>query len=258
MFLAHGARALAAGTLGVALAATAAAGLALTPPGPAPAGVIISPGVRHLEREARQGPSTTAQCEQSIRIACYNPLQLQRAYNLPVLYARGITGKGATIVIVDPYGSPTIVSDLRDFDSTESVPNPPSLQIIRPAGAVPAFNPGNAGMVGWASETTLDVEYAHAIAPGAKILLVETPGGGKAGTVDMSQIVTAERYVISHHLGGVISQSFVATEQAVGSAAIQSLRGAYQAAYASHVTVLAGAGDSGATGFQANQQDYYT
>ncbi len=46
MFLAHGARALAAGTLGVALAATAAVGLALTPPGPAPgqAGVIISPG----------------------------------------------------------------------------------------------------------------------------------------------------------------------------------------------------------------------
>ncbi len=260
MFLAHGARALAAGTLGVALAATAAVGLALTPPGPAPgqAGVIISPGVRHLEREARQGPSTTAQCQQSIRIACYNPLQIQQAYHLPVLYAHGITGKGATIVIVDPYGSPTIVSDLRDFDSTESVPSPPSLQIIRPVGQVPAFNPDNAGMVGWASETTLDVEYAHTIAPGAKILLVETPGGGKAGTVSMSQIVTAEKYVISHHLGGVISQSFVATEQAVGSAAIQSLRGAYQAAYSSHVTVLAGAGDSGATGFQANQQSYYT
>src|SRR6266851_2444078 len=183
MFLAHGARALAAGTLGVALAATAAAGLALTPPGPAPGGVIISPGVRHLEHEAKLGPSTTAQCEQTMH---------------------------------------------------------------------------NAGMVGWASETTLDVEYAHTIAPGAKILLVETPGGGKAGTVSMEQIVTAEKYVISHHLGGVISQSFVATEQAVGSAAIQSLRGAYQAAYSSHVTVLAGAGDSGATGFQANQQSYYT
>ena len=95
-------------------------------------------------------------------------------------------------------------------------------------------------MVGWASETTLDVEYAHAIAPGARILLVETPGGGKVGTVGMDQIVTAEKYVISHHLGGVISQSFVATEQAIGSAAIRSLRGAYQAAYSAHVTVLAG------------------
>ena len=266
MYLAHGASALAAGTLGVALAATVAAGLALTPPGPGPAApraqaqasVIITPGVRHLKRESRQGPSTTAECEQSIQIACYNPVQIQQAYNLPSLYSHGITGKGATIVIVDPYGSPTIVSDLRDFDSTENVPNPPSLRIIRPAGKVPAFNPNNANMVGWASETTLDVEYAHTIAPGAKILLVETPGGGSAGTVSMPQIVTAEKYVVRHHLGDVISQSFTATEQAVGSAAIQSLRGAYLEAYSGHVTVLAGSGDSGVTGFESNQQSYYT
>ena len=138
------------------------------------------------------------------------------------------------------------------------MPNPPSLRIIRPAGKVPAFNPNNLGMVGWASETTLDVEYAHTVAPGAKILLVETPGGGSAGTVSMPQIVTAEKYVVGHHLGDVISQSFVATEQAIGSTAIQSLRGAYLAAYSSHVTVLAGSGDSGVTGFESNQQSYYT
>ena len=264
MYLAFGARILAAGTLGAALAAAAAAGVALTPPGPGPvavrsaATVTVTPGVRHLRRESRQGPSTTAECEQSIQIACYNPVQIQQAYNLPSLYARSITGKGATIVIVDPYGSPTIASDLRDFDSAESVPNPPSLRIIRPAGRVPPFNPNNANMVGWASETTLDVEYAHTIAPGAKILLVETPGGGSAGTVSMPQIITAETYVVRHHLGDVISQSFVATEQAIGSAAIQSLRGAYLAAYSGHVTVLAGSGDSGVTGFQPNQQSYYT
>jgi len=260
--LAYGARALAAATLGVAVAATASAALALTPPKPGTAArpqasVIVTPGARHSQRESRQGPSTTAECEQAIQIACYNPVQVQQAYNLPALYSRGITGKGATIVIVDPYGSPAIVSDLRDFDRTEHVPNPPSLRIIRPAGRVPPFNPGNANMVGWASETTLDVEYAHAIAPGAKILLVETPGGGSAGTVSMPQIVTAEKYVISHHLGGVISQSFVATEQAVGSAGIQPLRGAYLAAYSARVTVLAGSGDSGATGFEPDQRDYY-
>jgi len=56
----------------------------------------------------------------------------------------------------------------------------------------------------------------------------------------------------------VISQSFTATEQAVGSAAIQSLRGAYLEAYSGHVTVLAGSGDSGVTGFESNQQSYYT
>ena len=256
MYLAYGARALAAVTLGVAMAATA--GPAAATATATAAGVTITPGVQHQQREPRGGPSTTAECEQQFHIACYNPAQVQRAYNLPALYSRGITGKGATIVIVDPYGSPTIARDLRTFDSTEGVPNPPALRIIRPVGKVPAFNPNNANMVGWASETTLDVEWAHTIAPGARILLVETPGGGKTGTVSMVQIVKAEKYVIRHHLGGVISQSFVGTEQAIGSAAVRSLRGAYLAASAGHVTVLAGSGDSGATGFQPDQQRYYT
>ena len=220
--------------------------------------MIVTPGGRHPQRESDGGPSTTAECEQSLQIACYNPAQLQQAYGLTALYSRGITGKGATIVVVEPYGSPAIARDLRAFDSAENVPNPPSLRIIRPTGRVPRFDPGNANMVGWAGETTLDVEYAHAIAPGAKILLVETPGGGKDGTVSMSQIITAEKYVIRHHLGDVISQSFGAAEQALGSAAIQSLRGAYTAAYANHVTVLAASGDTGVTGFEPSQQSYYT
>jgi len=267
MFLAFGARAVAAGTLGVAVFATAAAGLALTggpppaTPGPAPrtqAEVVISPGTVRLRRETRQGPSDTLQCQQAFHIDCYNPGQVQQAYNLPTLYSHGITGKGATIVIIDPYGSPTIAADLRTFDRTERIPNPPSLQIIRPAGKVPRFSKGNAGMQGWASETTLDVEYAHTIAPGAKILLVETPGGGSAGDVSMSQVVTAEKYVIAHRLGSVISQSFVATEQSIGTAGIRSLRSAYIDAYHHHVTVLSGSGDSGAAGFQANGTSYYT
>jgi subtilase family serine protease len=247
---------LAAAALGIAVAATVAAAPAPTPS--AQAGVVITPGMWRIQHESRRGPSTTAECEQAMQIACYNPAQIQQAYSLLALYSRGITGKGATIVVVDPYGSPTIVRDLRNFDSIENVPNPPSLRIIRPAGKVPTFNPDNANMVGWASETTLDVEYAHAIAPGANILLAETPGGGSAGTVNMSQIVMAENYVIKHHLGDVISQSFVASEQAIGSAAIKSLRGAYLSAYSQHVTVLAGSGDSGATGYMSNQQSYYT
>ena len=259
MYLAYGARALAAVTLAAVTMAAATLGAAAATPGTAatPA-VTITPGVQHHQREPRTGPSTTADCEHAIQIACYNPAQIQQAYNLPALYSQGITGQGATIVVIDPYGSPTIGSDLRTFDRAEGVPNPPSLRIIRPVGRVAAFNANDANMVGWASETTLDVEYAHTIAPGARILLVETPGGGKTGTVSMDQIVTAEKYVIRHHLGSVISQSFVATEQSISSAAIRSLRGVYQAAYSGHVTVLAGSGDSGATGFGSNQQSYYT
>jgi subtilase family serine protease len=263
MHLAVGARALSAAGVGLAVIATAAAGLALTAPGqgrPASASgeVLVSPGVVRLEHEARQGPSDTQQCQQAFHISCYNAAQIQQAYDLPALYSRGITGKGATIVVVDPYGSPTIASDLRTFDREEGIANPPSLRIIRPAGKVPSFRQGNAGMAGWASETTLDVEYAHTIAPGAKILLVETPGGSGTGNISMTQVITAEKYVIAHRLGTVISQSFVATEQSIGRAGIQALRGAYTDAYRHHVTVLSGAGDSGAAGYKANGSSFYS
>src|SRR5690349_15281709 len=264
MYLVRGARVLAAGTLGLAmLAAGGASATAVTSPAVrsqtgAGDGVIITPGTRHPQQETGDGPSTTAECEQSLHIACYNPAQLQQAYGLNALYSRGITGKGATIVIVEPYGSPTIASDLRAFDRAENVPNPPSLRIIKPAGKVPHYNPDNPDMVGWAGETTLDVEYALAIAPGAKILLVETPGSGRSGTAALSPVLTAEKYVIRHHLGDVISQSFGITEQALGSAAIRSLRSAYTAAYANHVTVLAASGDTGAAGLEASQTSYYT
>ncbi len=66
----------------------------------------------------------------------------------------------------------------------------------------------NGNREGWAGETDLDVEYAHAIAPGANILLVETPTSENEGTTGFPQIEKAEKYVVRHHLGGVISQSF--------------------------------------------------
>ncbi len=83
-------------------------------------------------------------------------------------------------------------------------------------------------MTSWAAETTLDVEYAHALAPGASILLAETPTSENEGTSGFPQIVTAEEYVIDHGLGAVISQSFSATEETFASyAQIKPLRAAY-------------------------------
>ena len=123
-----------------------------------------------------------------------------------------MTGKGATIVIVDSYGSPTIKNDLSVFDRAYGLPAPPKFRIIQPAGKVPAYDPANSDMVGWAGETTLDVEWAHAVAPGANILLVETPVSETEGMHGFPQIIAAEEYVLNHHLGDVISQSFSATE----------------------------------------------
>jgi subtilase family serine protease len=224
---------------------------------PAQGGVIVRPGVIHVGRAAA-GPPTTADCEKAYNIACYGPAQLRRAYDLPALYARGVTGRGTTIVIVDSYGSPTIRHDLGVFDQAYGLPAPPSFRIIQPAGRVPGYDPANSDMVGWAGETTLDVEWAHAVAPGAKILLVETPVSETEGVHGFPQIVTAEQYVLSHYRVDVISQSFSATEETFASKAqIEALRGAYQAAYQDHVTVLAASGDSGAADVGQDETTYY-
>jgi subtilase family serine protease len=178
------------------------------------------------------------------------PAQLRAAYDLGPLLRHGINGKGQTIVIVDSFGSPTITGDLAVFDKQFGLPAPPSLRVIQPAGPVPAFRP-TSPRTGEAGETTLDVESAHVIAPDASILLVETPTLEEEGRSGFPQIVTAEDYVIRHHLGGVISQSFGATEQTFRSeASLRQLRGPYllaaQPAY--KVTVLAATGDTGAAG----------
>jgi subtilase family serine protease len=254
----------------VTLAASAitltAAAIAVTAPG-APAArdsaalpvVTVRPGVTHIGRTDKQGPPTTGYCETNYKIACYQPGQVRQAYDLPALYGKGVTGKGATIVIVDSFGSPTIAHDLAVFDKQFGYPAPPSFKIITPAGKVPPYNPNNSDMVGWAGETTLDVEYAHTIAPGANILLVETPVSETEGVTGFPQIVTAEEYVINHHLGDVISQSFSATEQTFASyKQLAPLRAAYIDAYQHGVTVLAASGDSGAADVGLDQTTYYT
>ena len=180
----------------------------------------------------------------------HSPAQFQQAYDLGPLYKQGDNGAGETIVIVDSFGFQNIQSELTTFDKGFGLPAPPSFRIIRPVGKVPAFDPTKRPqMVGWAQETSLDVEYSHAIAPGANILLVETPVPETLGTHGLPQIVKAENFVIAHHLGTVITQSFGAPEAGFPSAAsIMRLRSAYVNAAKNGVTVLASSGDGGSTG----------
>jgi subtilase family serine protease len=212
----------------------------------AAASIVVRPMLITRFASAAQVPSNQA-CVLQFTEPCYQPAQLQTAYNEQPLFKRGITGKGQTIVIVDSFGSPTIRSDLRSFDNAFGLPAPPSFRIISPAGRVPRYN-GGATERGWAGETTLDVDWAHAIAPGASILLVETPVPESTGLDGIPQIVEAENYVIDNHLGQVISQSFGTAEATFPSAAsIYGMRSAYTNAEQNQVTVLAAAGDDGAT-----------
>src|SRR5580692_4912745 len=256
--LAVGAAALAVGVV----AAVAPAGSAATKSSATTAPTVaINPGVIH-PMGVLAAPSQ-ANCVKYGYYHCLTPGQVEDAYNLPPLYARGVTGRGETIVIVDSFGSPTIKHDLAVFDQQFKLPAPPSFRIITPSGVIPKWNKNNSDMTGWGGETTLDVEYAHTIAPGANILLVETPVSETEGVTGFPQIVKAENYVLKNHLGDVISQSFSATEQTfAGLKQIDqdNLRSAYirAAAEKDGPTVLAASGDSGVADVELNGTTYYT
>jgi subtilase family serine protease len=213
----------------------------------------------HVLRSHRMTAApTTTDCLNAYGIRCYGATQIEAAYDVKPLWSKGLDGTGRTIVVVDSFGSPTIAADLHTFDTTYGLPDPPNLTVIQPAGQVPAFDPSNNDMWNWAFETTLDVEYAHAIAPGAKILLVETPVSETEGVQGFPEIVKAENYVIDHHLGDVITQSFGATEQTFPSAAsIYALRSAFFNARRHGVTVLGSSGDEGATDYEADGSTLY-
>jgi subtilase family serine protease len=229
---------------------TGRAGRPGTRPARAAAPIAIYPQVRVVGRRVTAAPA-----------GGYTPAQLRAAYFVNPLFRAGITGKGQSIVIVDSFGSPTIRHDLGVFDRAFKLRPPSSLLIIHPAGQIPRFRPTSTRLA-WAQETTLDVEWAHVMAPAARIVLVETPVPENEGTSGFPQIVRAEEYVIAHRLGGVISQSFGATEQTFpkGSLNRLRLRGAYlEAAKAAYdVTVVSASGDAGATDYRSAMRSYYT
>ncbi len=208
-------------------------------------------------------PLSTSQCLATIKLRCYSPLQYRVAYDLYPLYQAKspITGQGQTIMIVDSFGSPTIRKDLAYFDHQWGIPDPPKLNEYRLGKW--AFDKSNATQDGWAEETTLDVEYAHAIAPGATIDLVETPVAETEGVTGFPQMMMAIKDVIDHEKVDVISQSFGATENTFPGfasrnyASIDRLRYAFQDAAKRHVTVLAASGDSGATNDKADGATLY-
>jgi len=194
-------------------------------------------------------PPDTEMCRTLFDVSCYRPAQLQRAYHVAALHAAGLDGRGRTIAVVVAFGSPTIDADLDHFDATFGLPAPPSLRVIAPAGAPPTFDPQDPDMAGWAAETTLDVEAAHLMAPAASILVVATPVSETEGLQGFPEIARAERFVIERHLADVVSQSFGATEETFGQPApVLGLRSVFESARRERVTLLAAAGDTGATG----------
>ena len=247
-----------------ALAAVTAVAVSLAG-GKATSGVLPAPHPTLVDYQFVSGsetPPTEAQCE-SVKRTCFTPQAIQSAYDVGPLYAGGLNGKGMTIAIVDSWGSDTIAHDLHVFNNAfglqpmcgeEGVtcaPGMPTFKVFFPNGS-PATTPqpGNGTHIEdktvWDLETTLDVETAHAIAPGANILLVATTGAETLGVQGFPNMMKAERTVIDNGSAQVISQSFASAEEAFGStASLLNLRDAFQDAAAKGVTVFGASGDNG-------------
>jgi hypothetical protein len=97
----------------------------------------------------------------------YTPSQIRHAYGFDKISG---DGTGQTVAIIDAYDDPNIFKDLDVFDSTFGIPGGAASNFLTKATpqGMPRSNSN------WAGEISLDVEWAHAIAPGAHILLVET------------------------------------------------------------------------------------
>lgn len=181
---------------------------------------------------------------------CYSPRQIRLAYGMQVLINAGFTGKGRIITIIDAFQSPTLRKDLHLFDQLFGL-NDPQLNIITPFGLTP-FNANDAAQIGFASEISLDVEWAHAMAPDATIDLVL--GNVKTESVQgqAMALLQATNYAVQHNLGSVISQSFGVGENCLSKTTLQSGHRTFQKARAQQQTVFASAGDMGAAAIQCD------
>src|SRR5579863_5322095 len=183
---------------------------------------------------------------------CYTPHQIRVAYGVESLIEHGYTGKGQTVIDIVSFGSPTLQQDMNVYDQQFGLP-PITIQIINPIGTKP-FDPNSTDMQGWAQETELDVQIMHAIAPDAGIVVMTSPVSETEGTIGLPEFMQLEQYAVTHHLGQIFSQSYVASEATLADNAGQQLVKQYADFYQQITTqqgftIVSGSGDNGATDF---------
>lgn len=167
----------------------------------------------------------------------YTPPQIRAAYGVN---HTALTGAGVRIGIVDAFASNTIVQDVNMFSAHYGLPSL-SASNFRQVVAPGIFNfPGNKqySPQGWFGEETLDIEIAHAMAPGATIVY----GGAQNDRVPLDHTLI---YMIDNHLADVISNSWGYYGEPTNYGQTHALDQAFLQAAAEGISVLASSGDSG-------------
>jgi hypothetical protein len=165
----------------------------------------------------------------------YDPNQVRLAYGLGDLSNKAYTnrGQGQAIAIIGAYHTPTAKRDLAKFSKEFGLPAPGKrvFRQVYPNGKPPLVNPV------WASEALLDIQWAHAIAPQAKIYLVEASSNSYGDIFDAVQF--ASRLLNKQHGGGVVSMSLTTVEDAFQDV----FEGIFSDPQNSRITYVAAAGD---------------
>jgi subtilase family serine protease len=200
--------------------------------------LTIRPLWKYVQKVGRAGaipPCLTS----TVPPRCYSPQQIRRAYNIQPLLNAGITGQGHTVVLVDFATSTTLKSDVHLYDQLFGLKDP-KINVFSPFGP-PSVDPG------FYTETALDIETVHSLAPSATIDLVLVNADFASSPTEFLTIaLSGTKYAIDHNLGDVISQSFGLGESCAGSAYLQQEQLVFSQARAKHITLLASSGDSGA------------
>jgi len=172
----------------------------------------------------------------------YTPAQIETAYGFNQIAFDGGsvagTGQGQTIALIETGNDSTLVQDLDNFDAAYSLQNPGSswsLSVVgEDGGAPPAASSTGSDTL----ETALDVEWAHAIAPQANILVVE------AETAYDNDLDAAVKYAATVTGVSTVSISYVRSEENTvdpGENSVFTTPAGHQG-----VTFVAASGDSGA------------
>ena len=135
-----------------------------------------------------------------------SPAQIRHAYGFDsISFNGGLKGDGTgqTIAIVNAFNQPNIKADLHTFDQQFGLPDPPSFQVVGQDGS--ANLPADASTNNWGVEISMDVEWAHALAPGASLLLVEAASAS-------TDLYTAVAYAAAQPGVSVVSMSWGSAE----------------------------------------------
>jgi hypothetical protein len=204
----------------------------------------LTGAAKPFDQISRSGPAKPLQMS-SPDPAGLTPTQLKTYYNFSGLRFGSTPGdgRGQTIALVDAYNDPDITGDLKTFDKAYGLPAPPSFKVVSQTGSSTSLPPADKPDPvngSWASEESLDVEWAHALAPGAKILLVECNSPFDA------DLYTGAAYAASAPGVSEVSMSFGLSEVFYTPAQLAAIDPTFTTP-AGHtgVTFLASSGDDG-------------